>query len=104
MSKLAAGLRDLADWVEQNPEYEDEIGTLGVSVCFLTCAAFADAARALGHGMKIAEGSYFTVRRSFGPVNLDFFTARENVCRRVVVDTIERPERIIPAHTEEVVE
>lgn len=108
MSALAAGLRELADWVEANPGYvpDAEWNTVTLHVHLDTREELVAAARALGgEREKEPVGDYFTVRRRFGPrVSLDFFTARDQVCRRVVVDTIEHPARLVPATVEEVVE
>lgn len=103
MSALARGLRDLAVWVEQNPDLAEELSFSALG--YLSGKeALADAARAFGSGVKVPEGSFFTVRRSFGPIDVDFYTDRDRVCKRVVVDTVEHPERVVPAYTEEIVE
>lgn len=106
MSALAAGLRELADWLEEHPEQADAVVlSLTVNVCVFDREGIVAAARAMGTAEKVYDvDSYFTVRRKFGSVWLDFFCNRDRVCRRVVVDTIAVPERVVPAHTEEVVE
>lgn len=112
VTDIANGLRGLADWLDENAGVVPEYGigdTHDFNVVCSTLDQLVAAARTGGRWEKLDQGSYFTVRRSFGPVNLDFFIAREKVCRRVVVDTIEHPERVVPASVvpasvEEVVE
>ena len=104
-NELANGLRDLADWLDASAEVVPEhVVDHTFNVCCLRREQIEAVARSGGRWEKVDDGNYFTLRRTFGPVTLDFFTARENVCRRVVVDTIEHPEKVVPAHVEEVVE
>lgn len=104
---MAAGLRELADWLDENEGAlpDSNLSELMVNVWCRDKDEFLTAARSLaGRREKIADDHYFTVRRSFGPVHVDVYTARSEVCRRVVVDRIERAEVVLPAHVEEVVE
>lgn len=107
VTDIANGLRGLADWLDANASVVPEYG-IGDPINFDVVCSTKDnlvaAARTGGRWEKVDEGSYFTLRRSFGPINLDFFITRDKVCRRVVVDTIEHPEKVVPAHTEEVVD
>lgn len=100
---LAEGLRALADWVDVNPDVASRIN-VHINEYVSEREDIVKAARALGKAEKVGEGPYFTVRGTFGPVTLDFFTNREKVCRRIVTGTVERAERVIPAGVEEIVD
>ena len=99
------GLRALADWFDANPDVVDNPEVTINHPCF-TREKFVEASKALGgRREKIVEGSYFTVRRTFGEgVHVDVYVARERVCRKVVTGMRDVPETVIPARTEEVVE
>lgn len=102
---FANGLRALADWIDANPDVVNN-PEVTLNVPFWTREKFVEAAKALGgRREKHVEGSYFTVRRTFGEgVHVDVYVAREQVCRKVVTGTRDVTETVIPAHTEEVVE
>lgn len=110
--EYARGLRDLADWVEQNAdqledrELRDDLGQ--IFVCRLGRDEFVDAVRMLGTGDKTSDDSYFNVTRRFGPVAVQAYTPRATVCQRVVtgVRTVTRqvpdPDAPLVTVTEEV--
>lgn len=82
------GLRAMADWFEQHPQYLDGIGeTIHIYVREGDDAKerMADAARALGTATKEVSEKYFHLERGFGPHSVRLFTARGAVCERVVV-------------------
>lgn len=116
--ELVEGLRAMADFIEEHIElpieYPEHTFTNWIwGKGSDDAERFADAkarmqivARAMGSARKVYESGYFDLRRTFGPITLEFTTNRENVCRRVVKETIHHPEetRVVPARTEEVVE
>lgn len=94
-----AGLRELADFIEDNPEFAELADTtLNLYVANWYEDAdrqFADLARKLGgHRTKSANERYLHVTRMFGPLEVSVFTNREVVCERVVVgtETVEVPD------------
>jgi hypothetical protein len=120
--RAAAGLRQLADMLDANPDLE------GCAWAFHAINAFprsragvADwaraAARATGAKVdKTQSGNWAGVAVEFGPVRVDVVIDRDEVCERVVVDTREvtkevpDPEalaaipRVVVTEVEEVVE
>lgn len=85
-----AGLRELADFLEANPELMDYM----VMPTFYVFpyggnALFARLALTLGNARKSVSGSYYNVERDFGPITLQVTASRERVCERVVVGTEE---------------
>lgn len=88
------GIRQLADFVEANPEMHDG----GVNALTLWCYvggtdardAMAAAARVMAPVEKVVEDydpSTFRLRKTFGPHELTVFTNRANVCERRVIGT-----------------
>jgi hypothetical protein len=61
-------------------------------------------ARSFGECEKEFSDESFYLRKRFGSVAVYAFTARNQVCERVVVGTEEIPERVSPAYTREIVE
>jgi len=112
-AEYAAGLRELADWIEAHPEMPRPGGTLTV----YTLNSREEAAaclKALGTCQKEYTESNFYLSREFGPIKLTFMFYRSAVCQRRVVGQKQvgtqvipariTPEEIIPAHTEDIVE
>jgi hypothetical protein len=97
------GLREFADFLEAHPEVP--------APTYPDLSIFTDrdglrlAARALPRAEKVGLGdSFFVLRGEFGNIEVQCMAPREQVCRRVVVGTEEVPEKVVPAHTKEVVE
>ena len=98
------GLRAMADWFEQHPEWIDESYPAWVNIYPSSKANLARLTKDLGRVEKIHDENLFYVRRRFGPHQIDGNVMRQEVCRRVVTGTKQIPERVVPAHEEEVVE
>ncbi|GGM64317.1 hypothetical protein GCM10012275_38600 [Longimycelium tulufanense] len=94
----AAGLRALADLIEDNPALAERLRyslERIISPLFsgendhkALLAAFARAGKR--HGAQItkdSDGKYFGVNLTWGPVTLYVYAERERVCERVVVGT-----------------
>lgn len=101
---VAAGLRELADFIEANPEFAellngDELTMYVPSWHDGAEARFADVARKLGgKRRKDADTKYFHVTRQFGAVGVRIFTDRNVVCTKKVVGTrkVEKPDPNAP--------
>ncbi len=103
-AEMAAGLRDLADWLDAHPD-EEVSGNVRLLAYRFDADEFRATVRALGRGAKESNDEWASVIRSFGPaVAIYAYTAREQVCRKVVVGTRVEPERVIPAREVEIVE
>lgn len=111
----AAGLRELADWIEAHPDIAlpaKEIRVYSLNERDEAAAVL----RALKPCRKEYSDNMFDIKRDFGAVTLDFVFYRDRVCKARVVGqkeipevrepakTIEIPEKIIPAHTEDIIE
>jgi len=98
--------RVLLDWLEAHPEvdlpYNVQYGMLIASVN--TKDELATLARAFGECEKEFADDSFYLRKRFGSTQLYAFTARQQVCERVVVGTEEIPEQVVPARVREIVE
>lgn len=87
-AEYSAGLRELADWVDTNAELLDEQQRLQPDSRMIlfyatTPERLAEYVRLIGGGEKNGDDNYFTVTRRFGPITLQAYTSRENVCRKV---------------------
>jgi len=112
-TEYAAGLRELADWIEAHPERPRPSGTL--TVYSLNSREEAAAClQALGTCKKEYTEDNFYLSREFGPIKLTFMFYRSAICSRRVVGQKQvgtqvipasiTPETIIPAHTEDIIE
>ncbi len=99
--ELQAAADELADWIDAHPTIEVAV-TDSLNYCS-TAAEVAAYARVLGRVKKKPDGDYMGIVRYFGPIKVEAYTSRENVCRKVVTGTREIPEQVIPARTEELV-
>ncbi len=126
--ELIDGLRAMADFLEEHPQ-ERCHSDLGLNFHPQTNAAFANCIRGIGKVDKLGKefAAYYVVRKQFGGnvyidsgtvqrmdrgnVYIDWNRAREQICTKVVKETIVRPaepERtvttVIPAKPERVEE
>ena len=86
------GLRDLAGWLEKNPELIDLIGVERFYIFHSgsDVGEFARKALMLGPSQKTSIGDWYNVERSFGPmVKIQVTASHKDVCERVVVGTEE---------------
>ncbi len=100
-AQQAAGLRQLADMIEANPELTHYLRhALSISAHVFedvptTFATFARAAKASGAKViKDYNGKYAHVRADWNGFTVDLQTDRDEVCERVVVDTREIVEEV----------
>lgn len=85
------GLRNFADFLEQNPEFQ--LVFLSTSVNIETKEELAKWARTLGRTEKQDFGVVLSLRHKFSDtVWLDLDISREKVCKKVVTGT-----RVVPA-------
>lgn len=96
------GLRELTDWLAQNPEYVPEYSTVTINIFPADKGELAEFARAVGKAEKLWQDNWLAVRASFGPHAIDANLPREQVCRKVVTGKRKIPAK--PARTEEIVE
>lgn len=109
--RYACGLRELADWIEAHPEVQLPEASVAVYAEDRKEIA-AKIMRALSPCEKDYDGDMFHLKRKFGPIELRFVFLRDAVCtprvvgKRMVKEHIRPgiPERVIPAHEENVVE
>jgi hypothetical protein len=87
-TKTVSGLRELADWLEQHPEYAKDISFERAYVFTYDREEFVTASKALG-GMrsKSADTAFFNVERDFGTFTLQVTIDRGLVCEKKVTTT-----------------
>lgn len=110
-SKAIAGLRAFADWCEAHPEFPTE--KIGCNLLWNQTNAekFREACKVLGSGEKSAYGDWFSFTRTWGPISVEVFTPRAEVCEKIVTKKIRpavtvpaQPEKTYPESVEEVIE
>lgn len=101
--EYATSLRAIADWYETHPEIAVPPESINVGAVHTKDDARL-VARAFGACRKEYDSTMFVLSRVFGAVNLRFLFWRSEVCTRRVIGTQPVAERVIPAHTEEIVE
>jgi hypothetical protein len=93
-----AGLRELADFYESHPDvnlpYEGNLCSFGIYG--LNKEQIVATVKAFGKCRKDYEETAVNIYKEFHGIKLNIYTARENVCRRVVVATNVEPEKTIP--------
>lgn len=104
MSRLETidGLRALADYLEQRPDVP--LPYLGSLHAFPNASELQTVAKAMGGFTKTHDGAFLTLVKDFGAFRFHVNFASEAVCERVVVGTEDVAEKVVPAHTVEIVE
>jgi len=86
--QLVDGLRDLADFIEANPQFADALSHPRFLLYTHEAEDFARLASELGGDrQKDADDNFFGVSRFFGAIELYVYTSREQVCEARVVGT-----------------
>ena len=97
------GLRDFADFLENNPEARAPVDPNRYFVRVHTVQELVIATKLLGDATKGADDTSFYVERDFGTFKVQYFLPRGNVCTAKTVTKITKMNRIlVPAVTEEV--
>ena len=101
--KVIQGLRDFADFLENNPEVKAPAASNSYFVLVRTVQELVIATKLLGDATKGADDTSFYVERDFGTFKVQYFLPRGNVCTAKTVTKITKMNRIlVPAVTEEV--
>lgn len=94
------GLRALADFLEAHPDLEAKAYVGTTHLVAHNAEDFASFAKRLagpiGTTTKYATDKHLTVSRAFGPVVIETFAARENVCERVQTGEVEVQREVYP--------
>ena len=96
--EYAASLRLMADFFESHPEVETPSGEFSVYSRDLKRTAAS-----IGSFDKVINGTWFELKKTFGPITVSWFNTRSNVCERVSKGTKIVPETIIPARPEQII-
>ena len=111
MSEFTDGLRSLADWYDEHPDFPVPYEARRETPCFTVGChngkeEFAEMVSTLGGARdKFVDGSYMRVVRDFGGgVKFEVWANRDEVCEAVVVgtETVIEDEVITPAVTRRV--
>ena len=103
-NEYAESLRQIADWWEAHPEVPLPYDMSPFRYVATKRDEMTKIAAALGSCEKDYDGGLFYLRKHFGAVQFEAFVAREQVCERKVVGKRRVAKRVIPAHTEDIVE
>ena len=90
VSEYTQGLRDLADWLDEHPQFTNHAGDDGVRLYQFTWDkdSFIEQARAIGGPWdKDSDSGYYMLVKSFGPHRVELNIAHEEVCERVQIGT-----------------
>lgn len=98
--EYAQSLRRVADFFETHPDIPAPHDNLSIYVLGKDLPRIA---RQLGTCEKIANGTFFNLRKDFGPIIVEFFSYRDQVCERVSKGKKLVPETVIPAKPEEII-
>jgi hypothetical protein len=86
VQEWADGLREMADFADRHPDLFNSRGEK-FNIFATDAKDFARKARALGKADKIQEGSFYILRRRFGPHMVDLNIFRKELCEKVLVGT-----------------
>ena len=84
---LADGLRQLADFLDTNPELAEALGPPTLYLWAASEAKFKANNALLGSFTKGSSGSYLNAEKMFGPVTVQSTIAQANICEKKVVGT-----------------
>lgn len=101
MSDYTAGLRQVADFLDEHPELVEELAISGqdFGIFLGTAEEAAGWIRRIGGTFQKAKvGGYYELRRQFGPHKVTINVAESVICERVVVGTrtVEKPDPDAP--------
>lgn len=86
--KWIAGLRELADFAEQQPDLFGGYNCGETVNLFASDAeSMAEKTRLLGKSTKVTSDGWYIMRRWFGPHRIELNIARDNFCERVQTGT-----------------
>lgn len=92
-----AGLREMADFFEKNPEMCS--GSSYTAYRWFGAQDIAATAKALGKVKKATDETDFRLERQFGPHTLVCFTSHKGLCKKVVTGTKTVTEKVVdPAY------
>lgn len=81
--KFVAGLRELADFYDANPDMPAPWSEISLMICVTSKAEMIGLRSLLGKVEKTFSGNYADIKRAFGSLVIDVFTARGNVCKAI---------------------
>ncbi len=94
--EFVAGLREMADFLEQHPSLIPGWGTADISHFCDEPEDFAAKCREMGSAEKDASGDYLTLNKTFGPHTLSVDIQKNKTCERVQTGTIMK-KVVVPA-------
>ena len=102
--EMCRGLREVADFLESNPEAPLPSGNLGMWLGSDSKTALAAVARTEGKWNKEYSSYSFTLSKMFHGVRLAYMTSRGEVCERIVVGKKHVPAVFLEEREEDIVE
>lgn len=101
--RFAKDLRELAAFFESHPDITTPPDLL-FSIHCGNKAGLVAVARSIGEFKKEYQDSFFSLRKEFGCIRVDWFVTRSEVCSSKIVGVKRVEEKVIPAHDEPIVE
>ena len=95
-------VRALLDYLEATPDLD--LPVMGEFNLFPDSGSISEVARLMAPFTKKSTAGLFILSRDFGSTRIEANFYHDTVCEKVVTGTKEIPERIIPAHTKDIVE
>ena len=95
-AEVIQGMRDLANFLEENPDVKFD--AYPGFTAFVKADELPVVARKIGAAEKVASDMFYSLRKWFGPICMDWTCDREQVCQKVATGT-----RVIPAEPERTV-
>ena len=86
-TSLADGLRQLAAFLDDNPELAEALGPPTLYLWAASEARFRANNALLGTFTKGSGGSYLNATKAFGPVTVESTIQQANICEKKVVGT-----------------
>lgn len=95
--KMSAGLRELADFYDEHPEFP--VKAMWMYIYVINRKEFIGLAKQLGTFTKNVDGSDYQIVRRFDNAYVQVYASRKEVCtKRLVTKTIEVEEWDCPEH------
>ena len=87
LKKWIAGLREIANFAEEQPSLFEDIMNMSVYAFVNTPEEMIQKTKLLGKSEKVVCGGYYNMRRFFGPHYLDICIQRDQLCKKVQTGT-----------------
>ena len=103
---IVEGFIALAKFLRDRPELAERVAngspTINISA-YEGAAKLTSLTKEFGACEKTQDELFYILRKRFGPITVDLYSSKKDICRRIQVGEKEIPEQIIPAKPEEII-